>query len=663
MKVWAMILAVGAMAVPARAETPWMADNGNGTYTNPLFFEENSDPDLIRVGGDYYMTSTSMHSMPGLAVMHSKDLVNWDFVAYAEDRLDLGPAFRLEDGKNSYGRGIWAPSLRYHNGTFYIFSNVNGETTQLFTARDPKGPWTRTPMKVSLHDLSVLFDDDGKVYAVFGFDEVHIVQLTDDLTGIVPGSDRIAIPRGAGMGEGSHFYKIDGKYYIISADYRGHMHMAAARANSPLGPYEVNPAIAIDEDFGLALGNHVDPATGRVVPGDPSARGRLSLHQGGIVETPGGQWWGFSMMDANSVGRMTALSPVTWKDGWPYFGLPGNLGRTPRTWVKPDTGVSETPHAPFLHSDDFSGPGLNPIWQWNHVPVDDKWSLAERPGYLRLHTLPATSLWDARNTLTQRAVGPQSAATAAIDVTGLRPGDVAGLALFDKPFGWIGVERTNGGLNVLTFDEASGAYVRQPLAATSVRLRADCDFLTEIARFSYSVDGQTYRPLGEPFHMAFQLKTFQGVRYSLFAYSLSGAAGGYADFDAFQLDPPYPHGLRRPIPFGRDIRLSSGGHALGGGRFFVADRGLGRVALKAGGRYVSVGGDGAVSFDARTAGTAETFQWMETFGGDLILMSLKTNRYLRIDPTTQRITADSPGPLPDGSDGDRFSWTAVDRRG
>jgi len=159
--------------------------------------------------------------------------------------------------------------------------------------------------------------------------------------------------------------------------------------------------------------------------------------------------------------------------------------------------------------------------------------------------------------------------------------------------------------------------------------------------------------------MAFQLKTFQGVRYSLFAYNSTGSAGGYADFDGFRLDLPYPHGLRRPIPIGKTIRLSSGGHALGGGRFAVVDKGLGRVALKARGGYVSVGDDGGVSFGAKSAGAAESFQWMETFGGDLILMSLKTNRYLRIDPATQKVTADSPGPLPDGSDGDRFRWTAA----
>jgi xylan 1,4-beta-xylosidase len=151
-----VVLAALALASAGLAQT-WKADNGNGTYTNPLFFDEFSDPDLIRVGSDFYLTGTTMHSMPGLPVLHSPDLVNWTFLGYALDRLDLGPSFRLEDGINEYGRGIWAPCFRYHEGTFYIFSNVNRETTQLFRASSPRGPWTRTPMKRSLHDLSVLF--------------------------------------------------------------------------------------------------------------------------------------------------------------------------------------------------------------------------------------------------------------------------------------------------------------------------------------------------------------------------------------------------------------------------------------------------------------------------------------------------------------------------
>ena len=232
----------------------WTADNGNGTFTNPLFYEEFSDPDMIRVGDYFYLTGTTMHSMPGLPILRSRDLVNWEFIAYAMDKLDLGPPFRLEEGKNIYGRGIWAPSFRYHNGAYYIFSNVNGQTTQMFKATNPAGPWTRTPMKGSFHDLSVLFDDDGKVYVVWGYEDIHFARLNDDLTNIAPGTERIIIAKGSGMGEGAHFYKIDGKYMIISAWWAGSMRMPAARADRPEGPYEINTAISIDEDFGLMKG-------------------------------------------------------------------------------------------------------------------------------------------------------------------------------------------------------------------------------------------------------------------------------------------------------------------------------------------------------------------------------------------------------------------------
>src|SRR3954453_19695861 len=135
------------------AARTWTADNGNGTFSNPLFYDEFSDPDLIRVGDDFYLTGTTMHAMPGLPVLHSRDLVNWELMSYALDKLDLGPEYRLEGGKEIYGKGIWAPSFRYNKGTFHIFSNVNGQTTQHFTATSPKGPWTHPPMKKSLHDL------------------------------------------------------------------------------------------------------------------------------------------------------------------------------------------------------------------------------------------------------------------------------------------------------------------------------------------------------------------------------------------------------------------------------------------------------------------------------------------------------------------------------
>jgi xylan 1,4-beta-xylosidase len=667
-----LVLLVLAETVPQAQHATWTADNGNGTFTNPLFYEEFSDPDMIKVGQYFYLTGTTMHTMPGLPILRSRDLVNWEFIAYAMDKLDLGPPFRLEEGKNIYGRGIWAPSFRYHNGTYYIFSNVNGQTTQMFKATNPAGPWTRTPMKGSFHDLSVLFDDDGKVYVVWGYEDIHFARLNDDLTNIVPGTQRIIIRKGAGMGEGSHFYKINGKYLITSAWWAGTMRMPAARADRPEGPYEINPAISIDEDFGLMKGKSLTRDR-QIKPADPAARGRMSLHQGGIIQTTKGEWWGYSMMDYNSVGRLTCLSPITWQDGWPYFGLPGNLRRTPRTWVKPNTGYNDAPSRPYERSDDFASPKLKPIWQWNHVPVDAKWSLTARRGFLRLQTMPAKSFWEARNTLTQRAIGPQSSLIVKLDAAGLQPGDVAGLALLNKPYAWIGIERDDKGLTVAQFNEHTGKTARAPMTGNKLWLKADCDFLTEMAQFSYSLDGKRFLPLGESFEMVYQLTTFQGIRYSLFAYNSAGHNGGSADFDSITVHEPHPRGFMRPIPYGKPILLTSfqaktglavQSSALASNTptaFIVVNLKLGRVALKSGRSYVSVNRNGHTKLEVTQPGLEQSFQWIETPTGELVLMSLASNRFLRIDPKTQAITCDSVGPTPDGSDGTRFVWALASK--
>jgi xylan 1,4-beta-xylosidase len=678
---WWMALCLGLIALPALAQAPgktWTADNGDGTFTNPLFYDEFSDPDMIRVGQDYYLTGTTMHTMPGLPILHSRDLVNWRLLGYAFDRMDLGPDLRLEGGKEAYGQGIWAPSFRYHNGTFYIFSNVNGHKTQVFRATNPAGPWTRTEMKRSLHDLGVLFDDDGKVYVVWGYREVRMAQLNDALDDLVPGSERVIIKADQGMGEGAHLYKFDGRYFITSAWYSGRMRMPVARADKPYGPYEVNHAVSLDEGWGSEPGYRHRGAPRPpfdIVP--PSTTpGRNVLHQGGIVQTPQGEYWGFSMTDFNSLGRLTGLSPVTWKDGWPYFGLPGNPGRTPRTWVKPATGVVQKPFAPYVRDDAFAGPALGRVWQWNHVPDDARWSLTERRGYLRLHTLPAADLWSARNTLTQRAIGPRSVPVAVLDTRGMRDGDSAGLALFGLPWRTLGVVREDGRQFVEFRDQQGDKVERRPFSGTRIWLRADCDYLTEQARFAYSLDGKIYRPLGDPLVMAFQLKTFQGIRYGLFAYNRLGRPGGHADFDSFAVAEPTPKGLMHPIPLGRTVTLTLQGSKLalaehetslvaredGAARMRVVDRGQGRVALALGGGHVSIRATGDAWVKPGAAGVSETFQWMETVYGEPMLMSLATQRYLTVDPASGQVSATSPGARADRADHARFVVAEVGGR-
>ncbi|HXK05273.1 MAG TPA: glycoside hydrolase 43 family protein [Verrucomicrobiae bacterium] len=672
-------------ATAQRIDRSWAADNGNGTYSNPLFYDEFSDPDMIRVGADYYLTGTTMHTMPGLPILHSRDLVNWRIVAYVFDRLDLGPDFRLEDGKEIYGQGIWAPSFRYHNGTYYIFANVNRFGLQVFRATNPRGPWSHNRIEKGLHDLSVLFDDDGKIYAVYGARTIRITELNRDLSALLPGTDRVLIEPNLGMGEGSHFYKIHGKYYIVSAIPGAHVPMKCARSDSLSGPWEVT-TISEDESLGVGQGcrlknNRQLTPPFELSPPDPDPRHSLTLHQGGIVDTPGGEWWGFSMQDHNSVGRLTSLSPVTWQDGWPYFGLPGNLKRTPSTWVKPNTGKAEAISSPYDRSDDFSGPKLHPVWQWNHLPDDSKWSLSERPGYLRLHSLPASDFWWARNSLTQRAIGPESIATAELDAGGLQPGDLAGLALLDLPYAWIGVARDANGYTAESYDQTTGRSARAPLNQSHLWLRVHCDFDTEVAAFSYSANGKDFKPLGNEFHTVFQLKTFQGVRFALFHYNTGGSPGGQADFNDFIVSEPRPRGLTRPIPLSSfitltdlangnvlaiaDGKLQSVAHWKEAAALRVVDRGRGRIALETkAGQYVSVDGTGKageVALRSGKPGDAETFQWVDLQRGETLLLSLATHRYLAAPSAGGAVSADHAGPEPSRRDGSCFTWKPAAR--
>jgi xylan 1,4-beta-xylosidase len=665
----------------------WTADNGNGTYSNPLFYEEFEDPDVIRVGDDYYLAGTTMHMNPALIVLHSKDLVNWELASYCMERLDLGPAFRLE-GRGVYGQGIWAPCIRYHDGVFYIFSNVNGVGCQLFRSKSPNGPWTRTLLP-GMHDLSVLFDDDGKIYAIYGAGRPTIVELTKDLTGIAPNSRRQMTAQG--MGEGHHLYKIKGKYFDVSAIPGAHTDQVVARADLIDGPWEVERMVR-SESLGVPSQNGVRGGRGTnqtftITPSDPNAGGGLTLHQGGIVDTPSGEWWSIIMQDHGSVGRMVALVPVTWDNNFPLIGLPGNLRKAPNTWLKPNTGFTQDPKPLFTRSDNFDAPTLNPVWQWNHVPDDSKWSLEEKSGVLRLHSLPASSFWMARNSLTQRPMGPESTTTVELDAAGLEAGDTAGLALLNSPYAWIGLVKTPAAITVQRFDQTDGKTATVPVSASRIWLRVACNFDTEQAVFSWSTDGRQFAPLGNPFDMAFQLTTFQGVRLALFNYNTSGKPGGFADFDNFTVDEPRARGIERAIPAGKTITLASGadGSLLAADstksamvsvppgstaatppntQFQVVDLGKGRVALKtAAGRFASARDDAVLLKDlaGKTPGEAESFQWINLMRGDTMLMSLVNHRYLATKPNAPGpVTASATGPRPDRKDGACFKWKAVE---
>lgn len=692
---------LGGAEVPPDAARHWTADNGNGTYSNPLFYGEFEDPDIIRVGEDYYLAGTTMHMNPALEILHSKDLVNWELVGYCLDRLDLGPAFRLEGG-NVYGRGIWAPCIRYHQGTFYIFSNVNGVGLQLFRSKSIQGPWERHSL-LGRHDLSVLFDDDlRKVFLISGGGDrgpegvttYPIEELTPDLRAfdVRAPKRQMVIPRGQRMGEGHHLYKIRGKYYDVSAIPGGPVDQMVARADSIDGPWEVTTMVQ-SESMGVP-----DVALARA-----SANNRgLWLHQGGICDTPSGEWWSVIMSDHGSAGRMVSLVPVTWAEGFPLIGLPGNLRKAPNTWLKPNTGFASPPKPTYVWDENFDGARLNPHWQWNHVPDDGKWSLSEKPGVLRLHSLPAPDFFSARNSVCQRPPGPECVITVELDATGMLAGDTAGLGLLSTPYAWIGVVKSAEGVQLQTVTGTGGGRGRRgtsPAAATHAPvvspaappphlwLRVHGDFDTDDAVFSWSADGRHFTTLGSPFRMTFQLTTFQGVRPALFHYNASGQAGGYADFDNYTVQEPRARGVEREIPLGKTITLTSGadgsvlaadaehhvlinvaanaaGAALPKSKFEVVDLGRGRVALKAvGGRFVSATGEQVVLKDLAGAAPAneESFLWVNLMRGDLMLMSLVDHRYLTTKPNEPGpVKATATGPSPARKQGECFQWKALD---
>ena len=699
------LMACTAMNVQAQTKS-WTADNGNGTFTNPLFYDEFSDPDIIRVGDDYYLAGTTMHTVPGLVILHSKDLVNWENISYCFDRFDFpDDKFALKNHQEIYGQGIWAPAIRYANGQFYVFSNINGKGLQCYTAKDIHGPWTHHNMQGNIYDLSVLFDDDGKIYAIHKYAEVHCTELKPDMSGPVEGTDRVIIPEGNGVGEGHHMYKINGMYYLISTDYSPNGRTLCSRSKNIWGPYETR-VISADETYGYhGVGRTTVPRGTKyrigedgtkfgVSPASADATGCDNAHQGGIVQAKDGTWWALLMQDFHSIGRTVCLMPMTWEDGWPMVGLKGNLGRAPRTWFKPDTklgcyGIGEEPQpisAPYNRNEDFNGKQLGRVWQWNHNPDDKMWSL--KNGKLRLNSMPAEQLMWARNTLTQRVIGPKSITTVELSVNGLKDGDVAGLGNINIPCSWIGISlppspsKRGGEYLLRCFEQMTNDTISLSvdLPDGKIWLRCIGEYDDNQAQYAYSLDGKTFKALGRMMPLTYQLITFQGSRHALFAFNIKGKNGGYAEFDNFTVEEPMANRSKN-IPYGKTIRIINKATgrpaiALKHGMLYDTHAGdkseltqfrvigsNGTVSLQcADGRYVKVYGNGLPG-DVRFTNDlmeAERFLWQDFLDHDFMLLSLKNHRYIGKSPTTgSPYSMDFAGPDPARRNGAVLHWEEV----
>ena len=676
----------------------WTADNGNGTYTNPLFYDEFSDPDILRVGDDYYLAGTTMHTVPGLVILHSKDLVNWENISYCFDRFDFDDdAFSLRNHKEIYGQGVWAPAIRYANGQFYVFTNINGKGLQCYTSKDIHGPWKHHNMQGRIYDLSVLFDDDGKIYAIHGYGEVKCTELKSDMSGPIEETERTIIPEGNAVGEGHHMYKIGGMYYLISTDYRPNGRTLCSRSKSIWGPYETI-TITADETFGYHAASLTQVPQGEqyrighdgtkfgIPEVDKDATACTNIHQGGIVEDQSGQWWALLMMDFHSIGRTVTLAPITWKDGWPMLGLEGNLGRAPRTWLKPNINASVQPHAPYERSETFNGKTLGRVWQWNHNPDDRKWRL--KNGRLRLQSMPAEQLMWARNTLTQRVIGPVSVATVELYTKGMKDGDVAGLGNINVPCSWIGIVKDGQQTILRCFEQATNDTIDTSVTTDKLWLRIVGNYDHDSAHYEYSLDGEHYQQIGREMPLSYQLISFQGSRHALFAFNYKGKNGGYAEFDNFSVEEPQadrsgniPYGktLASPsaadrwfriinlatekpmiaLPHGLIYDTDASDHSVQT-RFRLIDKGQGQVILQCGdGRYVFCSGYG-IAGDVRLTteeSKAEVFLWQDYLNHEFMLMSMRTHRYIGKSPTTgSPYSMDFPGADPARRNGAVFRW-------
>ena len=502
-----------------------------GTFVkNPMMWADVPDPDVLRVGDTYYLVSTTMHLMPGAPIMRSKDLKNWETVSYIFDKLTDSPKYDLKEG-TAYGRGQWATSLKYHNGRFYALMAPNEAgamgDTYIYTAEKAEGPWTLLSRMRHFHDCSLFFDDDNRVYVIYGTGEM--MELKSDLSNVIEGSHHQLFKREAdetGILEGSRMLKYKGHYYLLMISqvwgvpgrYRREV---CYRADDIRGPYEKK--VILQSPFG----------------------GFPHVGQGTIVDREYGDWYGIIFQDRGGVGRVLTLMPCRWINGWPMLGDEEGLVPTRVRAL-----VSGQPETHIVCSDDFSAEKLGLHWQWNHNPVDAAWSLTERPGWLRLKTSRVVpNLYLAPNTLTQRMEGPTCSGSVKLDLSKMKDGDCAGFSAFNSDAGILMVKK-NGRKLVLTLNEQSVKLSERekaveqvddkviasvPLTAPILWLRIDADFNVgrDMAQFYYSTDGEQWTQLGGDYKLRFDWQRFfMGSKFAIFNYATK-RLGGYIDVDCF----------------------------------------------------------------------------------------------------------------------------------
>ena len=506
-----------------------ISDLGNGKYKNPIISADFPDPDVIRVDDTYYMVTTTMHLFPGATIVKSKDLVNWEYCAQPLSQLSTSDRYSLLNDKNAYAAGMWACSMKYHNGKFYILINGNDTGGWVLTAEDPEGKWDMKPLSRIYYDPGMLFDN-GKIYVACGIGNIQMCELDENFNFI---QEKNVIADKSGL-EGCHLYKI-GDYYYIYATYGGWPSgQAVFRSTNIFGPYEEKMLVE------------------KIINDVPN-----TVHQGALIDTPDGEWWTILQQDLGCLGRMPNLQPVKWEENWPVV---GNAGVPYATYTKPNVG-SAYPRTPLPTNDNFRSYPLGMQWEWNHNPDNGAWTLFERPGWLRLKTAgTASTLTQTRNILTQRInafTDKPSLGTVRLDVSHLQEGNQAGICVLQDPYAYIAVRVKDGQQQIVwRQDQLTENNNFTPSEKTQaididsvIYLRASVDYSTSKTQFYYSLDNTTFTPLGGQTTLGFNLTMFVGARFGLFCQATEEGDEGYADFDWFSTENQFEETNYYPAEF------------------------------------------------------------------------------------------------------------------
>lgn len=476
---------------------PWVADLGDGRYKNPVLHADYSDPDAIRVGDTYYMTSSSFNSSPGLPLLQSRDLVNWELVGHALPQLVPAERFAVP----RHGEGVWAPCLRYHDNQFWIFYPDPDLGIFVITAKDFAGPWSTPKLLLpgkGIIDPTPLWDDDGKAYLLHGWAKSRAgINNLLTLRAMAPDGSRLLDSAGQTIIdgnkipdyrtlEGPKFYKANGYYYVFApAGGVEQGWQAVFRSRSINGPYEVRTV--------MDQGN--SPINGP--------------HQGAWVRAQDGRDWFLHFQDKEAYGRVMHLQPMRWVDDWPLIGEDGpkpGTGQPVLTYAKPVSGAAiKVPPT----SDEFNGSKLGLQWEWNANFNTQWYSLTERPGVLRLYTQIEPEVINnvrrAPSVMTQKLPAPEFAVNAHVQLNNAADGDRAGLILNAMQYAWLGLQKT-AGVTQLVYVTCTGSgdrcketpQVILPSAPSSLYLRLNMAD-GALASFSYSTDNVNFQKIAQAF--------------------------------------------------------------------------------------------------------------------------------------------------------------------